>query len=68
MLQLVTSLAIGLFVALPRKRIENGALLALAIVGWAWHCCFSVTRASWLSLLVSATLITALSVSRKSLL
>src|SRR5258706_2438173 len=68
MLQLVTSLAIGLFVALPRKRNRNGALLALAIVGMGVALLLSVTRASWLSLLVSATLITALSVSRKKLI
>ncbi|MDX6496806.1 MAG: hypothetical protein QOG23_66 [Blastocatellia bacterium] len=68
MLQLVTSLAIGLFVALPRKRNRNGTLLALAIVGMVVALLLSVTRASWLSLLVSATLITALSVSRKKLL
>jgi O-antigen ligase len=68
MLQLVTSLAIGLFVALPRKRNRNGTLLALAIVGMGVALLLSVTRASWLSLLVSATLITALSVSRKKLI
>src|SRR6266436_3869241 len=68
MLQLVTSLTIGLFVALPRKRNRNGALLAVAIVGMGIALLLSVTRASWLSLLVSATLITALSVSRKKLM
>jgi len=34
MLQLIASLTIGLFLAAPRKRSRNGALLALAIVGW----------------------------------
>jgi O-antigen ligase len=68
MLQLITSLTIGLFLALPRKRNRNGALLALAIVGMGVALLLSVTRASWLSLLVSATLITALSVSRKKLI
>jgi O-antigen ligase len=68
MLQLVASLTIGLFVALPRKRSRNGALLALAIAGMGVALLLSVTRASWLSLLVSATLITALSVSRKKLI
>jgi len=68
MLLLVTSLVIGLFVALPRKRNRNGALLALAIIGMGVALLLSVTRASWLSLLVSATLITALSVSRKKLI
>jgi O-antigen ligase len=67
-LQLISSLAIGLFVALPRKRSRNGALLALAIVGMGVALLLSVTRASWLSLLVSATLITVLSVSRRALI
>ena len=67
-LQLIASLAIGLCVALPRKRSRNGALLAVAIVGISVALLLSVTRASWLSLLVSATLITALSVSRRALI
>jgi putative inorganic carbon (hco3(-)) transporter len=53
---------------LPRKRSRNGALLALAIVGMGVALLLSVTRASWLSLLISATLITALSVSRRALI
>jgi O-antigen ligase len=68
MLQLVASLAIGLFVALPRKRSRYGALLSLAIVGMGIALLLSVTRASGLSLLISATLITALSVSRRKLI
>ena len=68
MLQLIASLTIGLFFALPRKRSRNGALLALAIVGMGVALLLTVTRASWLSLLVSATLITALSVSRRALI
>lgn len=68
MLQLVASLTIGLFLALPRKRSRNGALLALAIMGMGIALLLSVTRASWLSLLISATLITALSVSRRTLI
>jgi O-antigen ligase len=67
-LQLIASLSLGLFVALPSKRTRNGALLALAIVGMGVALLFSVTRASWLSLLFSATLITALSVSRRALI
>jgi hypothetical protein len=67
-LQLIASLAIGLLIALPKKRSRNGALLALAIVGMGVALLLSVTRASWLSLLISATLITALSVSRRALI
>jgi len=68
MLQLVASLTIGLFLSLPRKRSRNGGLLALAIVGMGVALLLSVTRASWLSLLVSAALMTALSVSRRKLI
>lgn len=67
-LQLIASLALGLLVALPRKRSRNGLLLGLAIAGMVAALLLSVTRASWLSLLVSATLITALSLSRRALL
>jgi O-antigen ligase len=67
-LQLLLSLTLGLFVALPRKTTRNGVLLALAIAGMGGALLFSVTRASWLSFLVSAALITALSLSRRALI
>jgi O-antigen ligase len=67
-LQLIASLAIGLFIALPKKRSRNGLLLAMAIVGMGVALLLTVTRASWLSLLVSAGLITALAVSRRTLI
>jgi O-antigen ligase len=67
-LQLIASLVLGLFFALPQKRSRNGALLVLAIVGIGGALLLTVTRASWLGLLVSATLITALAVSRRALI
>jgi hypothetical protein len=67
-LQLIASLTLGLFVALPHKRTRNGALLALAIVGICAALVLTVTRASWLGLLVSATLIAALGLSRRALI
>ncbi|HVS81937.1 MAG TPA: O-antigen ligase family protein [Pyrinomonadaceae bacterium] len=67
-LQLIASLTLGLFVALPRKRTRNGALLALAIVSMCAALLLTVTRASWLALLISATLIAVLGLSRRSLL
>ena len=67
-LQLIASVALGLLVALPRKRSRHGLLLALAIAGMGIVLLLSVTRASWLSLLVSGALITALSLSRRALL
>jgi len=66
-LQLIASLAVGLLVALPRKRSRNGLVLALAIAGMGVALLLSVTRASWLSLLVSASFIIALNVSRRAL-
>ncbi|HEX8899339.1 MAG TPA: PDZ domain-containing protein, partial [Chthoniobacterales bacterium] len=53
-LQLIGSLAIGLFVAVPLKRSRNGLLLALVVLGICGALLLSVTRASWLSLLISA--------------
>jgi O-antigen ligase len=52
-LQLVGSLACGLFIALGRKRSWRGALLAAAIVGLSAALLLTVTRASWLSFLLS---------------
>jgi hypothetical protein len=67
-LQLIGSLAIGLFVALPRKRSRAGVLLALAIIGICGALVLSVTRASWLSLLLSSMLIATLGLSRRALI
>jgi hypothetical protein len=67
-LQLLGSLAIGLFVALPRKRSRAGGLLAFAIVGICLALLLSVTRASWLSLLLSSILIATLGLSRRALI
>jgi O-antigen ligase len=52
-LQLLTSLAVGLFIALDRKRSRRGLLVALAIIGLSLALLLTVTRASWLALLVS---------------
>jgi O-antigen ligase len=67
-LQLIASLTLGLLVALPRKRTRNGALLALAIVSMCAALVLTVTRASWLGLLVSAVLIAALGLRRRALI
>jgi len=52
-LQLVGSLAAGLFIALGRKRSWQGALLAAAVAGVGGALLLTVTRASWLSFLLS---------------
>ena len=67
-LQLIGSLTLGLFVALPRKRGRNALLLAIAVAGIAGALLLSVTRASWLSFLLSALLIAALGLSRRALI
>ena len=67
-LQLIGSVALGLFVALPRKRSRNAILLGAAIVGICGALLLTVTRASWLSFLLSATLIAVLGLSRRALL
>jgi O-antigen ligase len=67
-LQLIASLALGLFIALPQKRTRNGLLLALAIAGMCAALLLTVTRGSWLAFAVSAALIVALGVSRRTLL
>jgi O-antigen ligase len=67
-LQLIGSLTLALFVALPHKRNREGLLLAMALLGICAALLLSVTRASWLSFLLSAMLIAALSLSRRALL
>ena len=67
-LQLIGSLTLALFVALPRWRNRAGLLLGLAVLGIGAALLLSVTRASWLSFILSATLIAALSLSRRALI
>jgi O-antigen ligase len=67
-LQLIGSLALGLFVALPVKKSRNGLVLILAIAGICGALLLSVTRASWLSFLLSAMLIASLGLGRRALI
>jgi len=67
-LQLILSLALGLFVAMPRKANRNGILLGLAITGMCGALLLTVTRASWLALLVSAALIALIGLRRRVLI
>lgn len=60
MLQLVGSLAVGLLIALGRRRSWSGALrswqgalLAVSVAGFGGALLLTVTRASWLSFLIS---------------
>src|SRR5688572_30163380 len=67
-LQLIASLALGMFLVLPRKKSLLGLFLAVSIVGLVFALALTVTRASWIGFAVSAALMLALSVSRRTLL
>jgi O-antigen ligase len=66
-LQLIASLALGLFLALAEKRSRLGLLLLLAVGGLLFALALTVTRASWIGFVLSAVLMLALSVSRRTL-
>ncbi len=53
-LQLIASLAVGLFLTLKQKRSLFGLLLAVAVVGLVFALAMTVTRASWIGFAVSA--------------
>lgn len=67
-LQLIASLALGMFLVLPQKKSLLGMFLGLAVVGLLFALAMTVTRASWIGFAVSAALMLALSVSRRTLL
>ena len=67
-LQLIGSLTLGLLLSLPQKRNRYGLLLGLTLAGICGALLLSVTRASWLSFLVSAILIAAFSLRRRTLI
>src|SRR6266496_3531427 len=66
-LQLIASLALGLFLACPFKRSRLGWGLLLAVVGLVGALALSVTRASWVALLISAALMLLLSARRRTI-
>jgi hypothetical protein len=67
-LQLIASLALGLFLALPQKRDLIGLLLLLAMAGLVFALGLTVTRASWVGFGVSAALMLLLSTSRRTIM
>lgn len=67
-LQLIGSLALGLFICLPLKKSRIGLLLLIALAGIIFALLLTVTRASWLAFLVSASLMFLLGTSRRVLL
>lgn len=67
-LQLILSLAFGIFIALPDKRSRLALLLLLSLAGMSLALLMTATRASQAAFLVSALAIVALGASRKTLL
>ncbi|HYE65611.1 MAG TPA: O-antigen ligase family protein [Pyrinomonadaceae bacterium] len=67
-LQLIASLAFGLFIALRRKRTLSGVLLLLALAGLCTALLLTVTRASGLAFLLSALVIVLVGASRRTAL
>src|SRR5215813_5770115 len=67
-LQLIASLALGLLICLPRKKSRIGLVLGLALLGFIFSLLLTVTRASWLALLVSAAVMFLVGSSRRTIL
>ncbi|HKS26411.1 MAG TPA: O-antigen ligase family protein [Pyrinomonadaceae bacterium] len=68
MLQLVASLAFGLFIALRRKASWQGLLLALSVAGMCGALLLTVTRASLAAFLLSSMLIVLVGAGRRAVL
>jgi O-antigen ligase len=64
-LQLIASLAVGLFIAIPRKRSLKAILLVMVILGQSIALLLTVTRASWLAFLLSIFVIILVGASRR---
>src|SRR6185503_1840352 len=66
-LQLIASLALGIFLALKQKRSLTGLLLILAVAGLVFALGMTVTRASWIGFAVSALAMLLLTSSRRTI-
>jgi O-antigen ligase len=67
-LQLIASLALGIFLALKQKTNLIGVLLLVAIAGLIFALGMTVTRASWAGFAVSAAAMLLLTSSRRTIL
>jgi len=68
-LQLIASLALGLFIALNGKIFSrNHILLIVALAAYGIALFLTITRASWLSFLISAGIMILLGASRRTIL
>ena len=67
-LQLIASLALGIFLALTQKKSRIGLLLLIAIAGLGFAMAMTVTRGSWIGLAVSGVAMLLLSASRRTVI
>jgi Ca2+/Na+ antiporter len=68
-LQLIASLALGLLIAMNgRIFLRNRILLAVALAAYSLALFLTITRASWLSFLISAAAMILLGTSRRTIL
>ena len=65
-LQLIASLALGIFLTLKQKKNLTGVLLLLAVAGLVFALAATVTRASWIGFAVSAVVMLLLTSSRRT--
>jgi hypothetical protein len=66
-LQLIASLALGIFLALKQKQSLAGVLLVLAVAGLVFALGMTVTRASWIGFAVSALAMLLLTSRRRTI-
>jgi O-antigen ligase len=66
-LQLIASLALGIFLALQQKRSLTGVLLILPVAGLTFALAMTVTRASWIGFAVSVLAMLLLTSSRRTI-
>jgi O-Antigen ligase len=67
-LQLIASLALGLFICQPVKRSRVGIVLLLMLMGTLFALLLTVTRASWLAFLVASGVMLLVGTSRRMIL
>lgn len=67
-LQLIASLALGIFLALPHKKSRMGWLLLVAVAGLVFALAMTVTRGSWIGFAVSIVAMLLLTASRRTVL
>jgi O-antigen ligase len=65
-LQLIASLALGIFLGLTQKKSRTGLLLLIAVAGLVFALGMTVTRGSWIGFAISAAAMLLLSVSRRT--